>query len=411
MRCHSSQSREGISMQGSSKRVPTLRRWAGRHGVAVVCMALAGLPGCGGGGGDPASTEAPVAGAAVLDGVPASFVSNTGASPASGACPMFPAAAVFNTRVDGFKVHPQHSLWMKSLSASTRFHPDWGRQTDPTASDYYGIPYNVVDGQSVSTSWPVLDINGYADESDCAVPNGSGAWRILQGCTPTALGVQSARFPFPPDAQALHESQTGCTDCDSHVLIVEQAQCRLWEAGGAHAQGGRWTAGVGVAWDLRSLAIRPDRWTSADASGMPMTPFIVKVSEANSGEIRHALRVTLGNGVLSGSAFVWPASHWSGSSASGPVPMGAVLRLQSNFVVPANWTTQAKAVAVAMQRYGLYVTDRGSNLFAQGEPSPLWQDATLDQLKTLTAAQFEFVDMSAITGKAGFDARSYAATW
>ncbi|MDR7332309.1 hypothetical protein [Roseateles asaccharophilus] len=94
---------------------------------------------------------------------------------------------------------------------------------------------------------------------------------------------------------------------------------------------------------------------------------------------------------------VWPALHRAGG---GGVPFGSVLRLKAGFVPPASWSAQAKAVA-----------DIGSDLYVQGEPSAQWQDATITNLKTLRASDFEFVDKRAITGDSRFNGDSFQASW
>ena len=68
---------------------------------------------------------------------------------------------------------------------------------------------------------------------------------------------------------------------------------------------------------------------------------------------------------------------------------------------------RAKALAVALQHYGLYVVDIGSDLYVQGEPGAQWQDGTIENLKTLRAADFEFVDMGAITRDSRFSGDSF----
>ena len=44
--------------------------------------------------------------------------------------------------------------------------------------------------------------------------------------------------------------------------------------------------------DLRSNALRPDGWTSADAAGLPILAGLVRYDEVDAGEIRHAIRFT-----------------------------------------------------------------------------------------------------------------------
>jgi len=191
---------------------------------------------------------------------------------------------------------------------------------------------------------------------------------------------------------------------------VEQGSCRLWESYASYELGGQWYAYSTAAWDLKSNAMRPDTWTSGDAAGLPLLPLLARAAEASGGEIRHALRVTLRDSVMARS-HVWPARHHAGGDTPGGVPFGAVLRLKAGFTPPVSWSAQAKALALAMQRYGLYVADIGSDLYVQGEPSAQWQDATISQLKTLRASDFEFVDMGAITRDSRFKGDSFQASW
>jgi hypothetical protein len=249
------------------------------------------------------------------------------------------------------------------------------------------------------------------DESDCAAPSGSG-YAIHRGCNTLAVGQR--HFPFPLNGQVRAEGGN-CNDpntCgDHHVLVVEQGACRLWESYAAYQQSSQWYVMGTVAWDLNSLSLRPKTWTSADAAGLPITPFLAKAAEASSGEVKHALRVTFRDSVLA-RTFVWPARHAAGGSTpTNGIPYGTVLRLKASYVIPNNWSTQAKALATAMKRYGLYVADIGSDFFVQGEPNATWGDDTTTQLQTIDMSQMEFVSLTGITGRAGFNEDSMAASW
>jgi hypothetical protein len=193
------------------------------------------------------------------------------------------------------------------------------------------------------------------------------------------------------------------------VLVVEQGTCRLWESYSTYKVGSQWTAFSTAEWSLASNAMRPDTWTSGDAAGLPITPLLARADEASTGQINHAFRVTLRDSILL-RQHVWPARHDAGGS-SGAIPYGAVMRLKSSFAIPSTWTTQAKALATAMQRYGLYVADIGTDMYVQGDPNSSWNASTITQIQTLHASDFEFVDMSAITGDSRFDANSFAASW
>jgi hypothetical protein len=88
--------------------------------------------------------------------------------------------------------------------------------------------------------------------------------------------------------------------------------------------------------------------------------------------------------------------------------MGQLFRLKPSFSIPASANTQAKAILQAMKTYGMYLADGGSNWYVSGEPSADWQDDTFSTVQAVTGDQFEAVDITAITGRSGFDPNSGA---
>jgi len=411
------------------------------HRLATASAVLLGaaLAACGGGSGS--SPAAPPSPSAPVNGAPSPAPSPSpapapapapapspapapGSGPTLGGCNVFPASAVFNTRIDDttrFPAHAQSGAWLASIGTTRKLHADWGSNADPlNYASYYGIPFNLVDGTAATTTWPTVDYNptdphagfgaGAPDESDCAEASGSG-FAIRQGCN--ALPTASRRFPYPLDALLKAESGT-CNDAqvcgDRHVLVVEQGACRLWESYASYKFNGQWYAYSTAAWNLNSNALRPDGWTSGDAAGLPILPLIARADEADAGVVLHALRVTFRDSVLD-ARHVWPARHHAGGAVAGGIPFGALLRLRADFVIPSNWSTQARALATAMQRYGLYVADIGSDLYVQGEPNAKWSDATITQLQSIAMNQFEFVDTTSITANPQFNANSMQAGW
>ena len=337
-----------------------------------------------------------------------------------GNCQAFPANALFNTRIDNaatYPVHPSNALWGARIGATRAFHADWGRnENQADTENYYGIPINYLDGGSASqTTWPTVNFtitdprsgngNGVPEESDCTnIAGGS----IISGCN--TVPAADRRFPYPVTS-AVKAENGACNDArtcgDRHILVVDTNTCRLWESYFSYHVDGQWYAYSTAAYNLDSNTMRPNTWTSADAAGLPMAPLIARADEASTGVVNHALRVTFQGSIVARS-YVWPARHRAGSGPTDGVPLGAALRLKSSFSIPAGWTTQAKALATAMQQYGLYVADLGSNFFVQGEPSAAWNAQTISQLQTIPMGEMEFVDMSAIAAKPGFNANSFA---
>ncbi|RZL03744.1 MAG: hypothetical protein EOP36_03295 [Rubrivivax sp.] len=356
----------------------------------------------------------------------------TGTSPVIAGCAIFPANAIFNTRIDDsskFPVHAQNSTWkalFQTKIGNPRMHLDWGLEENAASTEYYGIPYNTVDGSASTTSWPLISYDitdprdgngaGVPDESDCAVPNGS-SFKLQRNCG--AVAAAQRRFPFPPDASLKIEGGTNVANqfaTDSHVLVLETGSCRLWESYYTYKVNGQWHSYASAAWDLNSLELRPETWGSGDAGGLPILPLLVRADEASAGEIKHALRVTFPSSVMAGirasNGYVWPGRHAAGGLTTGGIPFGALLRLKADFVIPSTWSTQAKAVATAMKRYGLYIADNGSSFYVQGEPSVKWNSNIHAQLQQgITLDQLEFVNLNTVTQNAKFNKNSMAASW
>jgi hypothetical protein len=366
-----------------------------------LTLAAAAITACGGGSGGAESAAAPAESPQAVAATPSSIATTPSALAPD--CGMFPASAIFNTRIDDstrFPAHAKSGEWIERVGSTTPWMPNWGHSSNPANVDnYWGLPVNAID--SASTQWPVVSLDGgYPDESDCATAaDGSG---IVQGCSKAMPA--SRRFPFPSGA-VLAEAND-----DAHVLVVDRTACRLWEAYGAQRIAGQWSAMSTATWDLKSNALRPDGWGSADAAGLPITPLLARSGEAETGEIRHALRVTFRDYALA-LEHTWPARFAAGGDNPGAIPFGALLRLKSDFVIPETWSPQAKAVATAAKRYGLYVADNGMDFYVQGEPGDGWDPAAWQQLRSISMANMEFVDLGAITNDARFDRDSMQASW
>src|SRR5207237_10733685 len=99
------------------------------------------------------------------------------------------------------------------------------------------------------------------------------------------------------------------------VIVVDRDRCRAYELYAAYpvAGGSHWRAGSGAIWNLRSNALRPRNWTSADAAGLPILPGLARYEEVRRGRIDHALRFTAPRARR---PFVYPARHYPSSSRS-----------------------------------------------------------------------------------------------
>jgi hypothetical protein len=270
-------------------------------------------------------------------------------------CPVFPASSVWNKRVNKLPLHPRSAAIVKSIGARLNVHADFG--SGEWDGGPIGIPITVVD-DTQSASW--VDFH-YDEESD------------------------PGPYPIPGDV-AIEGGPSA--DGDRHAIIVDKDSCTLYELFDLWPS---WEAGSGAVWNLRSNALRPRGWTSADAAGLPILPGLARYDEVASGAIRHALRFTVRR---SRRAFVYPARHFASSYRSRNLPpMGLRLKLRSNFPV-AGFPYQARVVLRALKRYGMIVADNGSSWYISGAPDERWSNDQLHTLHRVKGSDFRVVNTS-----------------
>jgi hypothetical protein len=328
-------------------------------------------------------------------------------------CQMFPANHIFNTPIDSLPVDPNSAAYLTTIG-SHNIHLDLGTSVDVTASDYYGIPYNVVHGNAITWGDAIYKTTDTADldwdpttEADCAV---GSAHTLVSPCT--AAAAPQPLFPIPsvPLVEGGIDTDPSQPYGDHHMLLLDADTCRLWELYHCYPDPkSGWDIFGSAFFDLRSNALRPAGWTSADAAGFPILPLLLRADEASSGTISHALRFTIDSDHIR-TSYIWPARHLTGNGTSSQnlPPMGQLFRLKASYAIPTSFNAQSRAIAQAMQTYGMYIADGGSAMYVQGEPSASWADATFSQVQSIGSAQFEAVDITPIMARAGFDSNSAA---
>ena len=267
-------------------------------------------------------------------------------------CPIYPSDDVWHSNIQLMPVHPMSDTWIANMGGPSRLiHPDLGAYP-------YGYQLQVVDNTTLTTRLSF----GYADESD--------------------------DVPYPFTSTTPIEPAS-----DAHAFMLNKDTCVLYELFDASWNGGRPTAGSGAVFDLKSRALRPAGWTSADAAGLPIWPGVLRYDEVARGLVDHAIRFTAER---TDRSYVWPARHQAGAASDPSLPpMGARFRLKSDFGF-TGFSPQTQVVLMAMQRYGLILADNGSNFFFQGETSSQWSDQLISELKRIPAGAFEAVDASSL---------------
>ena len=283
------------------------------------------------------------------------------AKPIAGtSCSEFPADNWWHADVSGLPVHDRSRQWLSHMSTGVDLHPDFG----PSYGDgpNYGIPITVVPAshRKVRVGFD------YASESD------------------------KLRYPLGTDTRI--EGGRG-SDGDKHAIVVDRGSCRLYETWNTRIRDGRWRAGSGAVWSLKSNALRHDGWTSADAAGLPILPGLLRWNEVKSDRIDHAIRFTTD---VTSSHHLWPARHDAGSRSSlSYPPMGARFRLKAGFSAQG-FSPYAASVVAAMKTYGLVLADNGSPWYFQGEQNARWPEGLIEDLKQIPASAFVAVDTSSL---------------
>src|SRR3984893_5220062 len=273
-----------------------------------------------------------------------------------GGCPVLPADNPWNQDVSSLPVAAGSAAYVASIGLGGHLHADFG------GGGVYGIPYVAVRSQ------PPVPVNF------------------------TAYGSESDPGPYPVPLSAPVEGGAGSSG-DRHVLAVDADHCVLYEMYRAFPQQGHWDADSGAVFNLRSNALRPDGWTSADAAGLPIFPGLVRSDEATAGAIRHALRFTVAR---TQRGVIHPATHQASSSSDPSLPpMGLRLRLKASFDT-STFHGEARVVLEGLKRDGVIVADNGSNWYVTGAADARWDDTDLNQLKTVPGSSFEAVDTGPI---------------
>ena len=165
-------------------------------------------------------------------------------------CAVFPADNVWNTRIDNLPVDRNSAAYVASANATNnKLHPDFGHGG--------GMPYNIVSGN--------------------------------QAKTPVSFYYSGDPGPYPIPSDVNIESGS-----DHHAMLLDNTNCVVYEIFNLQKQAnGSWLAGSGMMFPLNSNAMHPAGLTSADAAGLPILPGEIMYDEVMSGQITHALRLTI----------------------------------------------------------------------------------------------------------------------
>lgn len=327
---------------------------------------------------------------------------------------LYPSDYPWNQNISNAPVAANSAAIIAHIGNTIHIHPDWGAD-NPTngASPLYGIPYNVVHGNSTATVNVIID--DYPGESDI-VPMPIPTNAVIEGDFQNAPNTNGAGY---------NTNQRG----DSHLIVWDEDNNLGYELYGAcrpsdtntidetpHTDG-KWHAAQETVWHFNTDSFRTLGYTSADAAGLSILAGLARpdeglaIAQGGQGAINHALRMTLPASAIN-PQYIYPGSHMvSETNYVNNLPLGARLRLKNTPAVNtliSNMPPQSQIVAKAMQQYGLILADVGSAMYVTGTSASInatngislvWDQNDIfasTGLRVLTASNFDVVNLAPI---------------
>ena len=281
------------------------------------------------------------------------------------------------------QVFPPDNWWNRDVS-KLPVHPDSARMIAAIGPDK-PLEYNldmgfiIVPPDQKRIEVKLLDYANESDPGPFPLPDGAPIenWPLVRNENLKAL---------PKPGQTLERFQREA-EGDRHVLVVDPGNGKLHEFYGTKRTDDGWQALQVSTWDLRTGALRPERWTSSDAAGLPVFPAVVRYDECARGTVEHAMRFTVRR---TRRAYVLPATHWASQSRDPAHPrMGERFRLRQDFD-PAGFPPHVQAILKGLKKHGMLVADNGSDWWMSIAPDRRLEG--LEALHRVKGSDFEVVD-------------------
>ncbi len=174
---------------------------------------------------------------------------------------------------------------------------------------------------------------------------------------------------------------------DRHGIIVDPVNRMLYEFFVARKIDDGWQAAQASVFDLKTNALRPDGWTSADAAGLPIFPAVVRYDELKRGKVEHAMRVTVRK---TRRGYVAPATHFASRHKNEDYPrMGERIRLRSDFDI-SGFSPEVRTILNGLKSYGMFVADNGIEWAISVAPDPRI-GVLHEELRRVKGSAFEVV--------------------
>lgn len=286
----------------------------------------------------------------------------------AGPCQMLPPDHVYATRIDSLPVHPRSSAIMAINNGDFRigFEPSfWTNVTTNTSPTFVGNFYYT--------------------------PQNNGTFRVLEW--PQLKAETGVFMPY-------------FNNTDNHEVYVNRDNCEFTDIYNRYPAGTNTlqncplcTAQSGVTY--KSDFVLPTTGAT-DAAGMAQQPVSMSLADIQSGEIQHALRFSMSNSYIKPS-FIWPATANAVPfclaalvETNGCYEYGMYVRLKSSHNI-STYSPTAQIILTALKRYGMVLTDGGSNYAIQTNANVTMDYAVREALNeiffgNLRSGDFEVVN-------------------
>lgn len=305
--------------------------------------------------------------------------------------PAITAPVMFDTPeadriLEALQVFPPDNAWNQDISAMP-VHRD-SASIIATIGPDKPLEYNldmsfiIVPPNQKRVPVKLLDYPAESDPGPYPVPDNAPIenWPLTRNEDKKAL---------PKPGQTLEQLQREGTG-DRHVIVVDPVNGKLYEFWQGRKTDAGWEASNNATFDLKTGALRPERWTSGDAAGLPIFPAVVRYDECQRGLVEHAMRFTVRR---TRRAYVLPATHWASSSLDPSLPrMGERFRLRKDFDV-SGFPPHVQAIFRGLKKHGMFMADNGSDWYMSIAPDRRLKG--LDTLNRLKGSDFEVVDTGA----------------
>jgi hypothetical protein len=209
-----------------------------------------------------------------------------------------------------------------------------------------------------------------------------------------AAGSDKGPYPVPPNGsieswpltgEKLEDNQSKGSG-DRHLIVLDPANHALYEFFYAFKKPGGWEASSAAIFDLQSNGRKPYQG-SAIAAGTSLFAGLVRHDECERGMVEHAIRCTIAR---HRNAHLYPATtHPTDGGTDPDLPaMGQRFRLKASVDV-AGFPKHAQAIALALKKYGMIVTDDGLDWDIDIASDP--RITGLDALRRLKGGDFEAI--------------------